>query len=119
MPAYAGYDAHNNYVRFTTEAGIPGIVAMVLLLLALFALSRRVLKADDSLETRLVGTAFNVAVLGVIFSNGCSAKRASVTGLEPSPACLPSNRDHQRQTKSSPPRWRMRFILMPTGPKLW
>lgn len=69
VPAYAGYDAHNNYVRFTTEAGIPGIVAMVLLLLALFALSRRVLKADDSLETRLVGTAFNVAVLGVIFSN--------------------------------------------------
>jgi O-antigen ligase len=69
VPQYAGYDAHNNYVRFTTEGGIPGIVAMVLLLLALFALSRRVLKVDDTLETRLMGTAFTVAVLGVIFSN--------------------------------------------------
>jgi O-antigen ligase len=69
VPAYAGYDAHNNYVRFTTEGGILGIVAMVLLLLALFALSRRVLRADDSMETRLMGTAFTVSVLGVIFSN--------------------------------------------------
>ncbi len=69
VPEYAGYDAHNNYVRFTTEGGIPGIVCMVALLLALFGLSRRVLKVDKSDETRLLGTAFTVAVLGVILSN--------------------------------------------------
>ena len=69
VPDYAGYDAHNNYVRFTTEGGIPGIFAMAALLLSLFALSRRALKADASDETRLIGTAFTVSVMGVILSN--------------------------------------------------
>lgn len=68
-PDYAGYDAHNNYVRYTTEGGIPGIITMVALLLAVFALSLRVLKADDSNETRLLGMAFHVSILGVILSN--------------------------------------------------
>ena len=69
VPEYTGYDAHNNYVRFTAEGGIPGVAAMVALLLGLFILSRRVVSADNSNETRLLGTAFMMSVLGVVFSN--------------------------------------------------
>lgn len=69
LPSYAGMDAHNAYVRFATEGGIPGIAALVALLLALFVLSHRLLRVDRSDETRLLGTAFSVSVMGVICSN--------------------------------------------------
>jgi O-antigen ligase len=69
VPQFTGFDAHNNYIRFTTEGGIPGIATMVALLLALLALSRRTLKAADDEETRFIGTSFFVATLGVILSN--------------------------------------------------
>jgi O-antigen ligase len=69
VPLYPGYDAHNNYVRFTTEGGILGGVAMVALLLALLVLSVRIAWLSPSGESRLVSTAFMISVLGVIFSN--------------------------------------------------
>jgi O-antigen ligase len=69
LPNYVGMDAHNAYVRFATEGGIPGIAALVALLLALLVLSRRLLRVDRSDETRLLGTAFTVSVMGVICSN--------------------------------------------------
>lgn len=69
VPQYAGYDAHNGYVRITAEGGIPGIVGMVALLLALLVLSVRMVRAKGSHELRLLGTALMVSVLGVMFSN--------------------------------------------------
>lgn len=69
LPNYAGFDAHNGYLRFTTEAGLFGGAAMLVLLTGLLLLSRRLTAADAKEDMPFLGNAFFVSVVGVIFSN--------------------------------------------------
>lgn len=68
-PRYQGMDAHNNYVLITTEAGILGPVAMVVMLIGLLALGRRVEKLNDSVEAKVLGVGFTGAVIAVMMGN--------------------------------------------------
>ena len=64
-PRYKGMDAHNNYVLFTTEAGILGTISMVSVLIGLILLGRRVEKSDASDEARILGVGFTFAAIAV------------------------------------------------------
>ena len=64
-PRYKGMDAHNNYVLFTTEAGILGTISMVNLLIGLVLLGRRVEKSDGSEHARILGVGFTFASIAV------------------------------------------------------
>lgn len=69
VPRYAGLDAHNNYIRFAVEAGPVAAIMMVTLLLALLLFARRVETVDASDDSRLLGSALLVSVLGVMLCN--------------------------------------------------
>lgn len=64
-PRYKGMDAHNNYVLFTTEAGILGTISMVNLLIGLILLGRRVEKSDTTENARILGVGFTFASIAV------------------------------------------------------
>jgi O-antigen ligase len=64
-PRYKGMDAHNNYVLFTTEAGILGTISMLNLLIGLILLGRRVEKSDDTEHARILGVGFTFASIAV------------------------------------------------------
>ncbi len=68
-PRYKGMDAHNNYVLFTTEAGLLGAVSMITLLIGLILLGRRVEKRDDSDNSRILGVGFTISSVAVCFGN--------------------------------------------------
>jgi len=68
-PRYKNMDAHSNYVLITTEAGYLGPVALVILLIALFALGWRTERLNDSVEAKVLGVAFTVAVIAVAMGN--------------------------------------------------
>jgi O-antigen ligase len=68
-PIYKNMDAHNVYVLFTTEAGVIGVSALVILLLNLLALGWRAHQAAASFEAKIFGTAYAMSALAVILSN--------------------------------------------------
>ena len=68
-PRYKGMDAHNNYVLFTTEAGLLGAASMVTLLIGLILLGRRVEKRDDSDYSRILGVGFTISSVAVCLGN--------------------------------------------------
>lgn len=70
VPAFlAGKDAHNFFVLITTEAGVIAPFAMLWLLASLALLARRVLRIDDSDESRVLGTSLLMAIPAVILGN--------------------------------------------------
>jgi O-antigen ligase len=69
VPLYKNMDAHNGYVLFSTEAGILGSVAMVALLLQLLMLGLRTQKLNNTVETKVLGMGYTMAVLSVMMSN--------------------------------------------------
>jgi O-antigen ligase len=68
-PRYQNMDAHNNYVLITTEAGLLGPVAMLVMLVSLLLLGRRTEKLNDSTEAKVLGVAFTMSVVGVMMGN--------------------------------------------------
>lgn len=68
-PRYKGMDAHNNYVLFTTEAGMLGAASMLTLLIGLILLGRRVEKHDDSDYARILGVGFTTSAVAVCLGN--------------------------------------------------
>ena len=69
VPDYRGYDAHNAYVLVTTEMGVVGLIAFLLLILGLFRLARNVERLDKSENSRILGEGFLLAVMGLILCN--------------------------------------------------
>lgn len=68
-PKVSGKDAHNGYVLMAAEAGVLGLLAMVMLLLGLLGLALKIRHVDDTEDTRVLSDAFTLAVVGVMFSN--------------------------------------------------
>lgn len=68
-PQLAGKDAHNFYVLFTTESGLVGPFAVVVLVLGLARLGRRVTRVDDSEESRALGVGYLVSLLAVVLGS--------------------------------------------------
>lgn len=68
-PDYSGYDAHNAFVLVTTEMGILGIFSLLLLLLGLFRLARKVERLDNSENSRILGEAFLLSIMGLVLCN--------------------------------------------------
>ncbi|MGE5097247.1 MAG: O-antigen ligase family protein [Betaproteobacteria bacterium] len=68
VPDYSGFDAHNGFILVLTECGVPGLLALLWLLLGLWQLARKIEKLPDA-TSRLYGNAFSMAVLGVACSN--------------------------------------------------
>ena len=68
-PTYSNMDAHNIFVLTMTEAGLGGIVALALLMFALFRLGRSVQLLDDREETKILGHGYTAAVAAVVLSN--------------------------------------------------
>lgn len=66
---HAGMDAHNFYVLLTTETGLIGPIALLLLLAALYRLGRSVEKLDDTEESKILGIGFSTSVIAVAMSN--------------------------------------------------
>lgn len=68
-PAYAGYDAHNGFVLVLTEAGVPGLAAMLWLMAGLVKLARQADAADRSEDARALAGGYLAAVTGAITVN--------------------------------------------------
>jgi O-antigen ligase len=69
VPSYANYDSHNGFVLVATECGPQGFLAMVWLLMSLVFLARKVERVDGREDTKVLGGAFLVASIGVVFAN--------------------------------------------------
>lgn len=69
VPRYRNMDAHNFYVLITTEAGLIGPLATLLLIFALWRLARRVEKVDASDESKVLGIGLGMSVVAVLFGN--------------------------------------------------
>lgn len=66
---YSSRNAHNDYLQWAVELGVPGLVGLVLLLVAWLGTIRRGLDlADQSLRTS-VGVGLGVAVIGVLIQS--------------------------------------------------
>ncbi len=78
-------DAHNFFVRFTTEAGIQGIISLLLLLSGFTALGIRLVKKGKQAEDRFaqsIGFAYIASVLALVMGNVFSSTfgAGAVTG---------------------------------------
>lgn len=62
-------DAQNQYLLVAAEAGIQGLIAFVVLILALFGVGRRLSQIGRSHEARTLGAAMGMAVLAVVMGN--------------------------------------------------
>lgn len=69
VPRYAGYDAHNNYIRMAAEATPIASFAMVVLIIRLFILGLQAERVDRSDSSRALGLAMQAAMMGVLMSN--------------------------------------------------
>lgn len=68
-PRYQGMDAHNNYVLITTEAGLLGPVALLLVIFGLFRLGWRAARASPAVESKVIGVGFTLSVIAVVMGN--------------------------------------------------
>ncbi|WP_082568768.1 O-antigen ligase [Rhizobacter sp. Root1221] len=68
-PRYKNMDAHNNYVLITTEAGLLGPVALLIMLGSMFFLGRRTERINGSVEAKVLGVGFTVSVVAVAMGN--------------------------------------------------
>lgn len=62
-------DPHNIFVRILAEAGVLGITAFLVLLYGLLRLGGKLQKVDNSEDARMLGSAFTISVMGMIFAN--------------------------------------------------
>ncbi|HMX10103.1 MAG TPA: O-antigen ligase family protein, partial [Burkholderiaceae bacterium] len=69
VPRYAGYDAHNNYIRMAAEATPIASAAMIFIIIRLFILGIQVERVDRSDSSRAMGLALQAAMVGVLMSN--------------------------------------------------
>jgi O-antigen ligase len=68
-PEYTNFDAHNGFVLVTTETGLLGLVALLLLLLGFFRLGWSILRLPATEESKFLGTAYLVSLLGLMAAN--------------------------------------------------
>ncbi len=68
-PLNKNMDAHNVYVLFTTEAGVLGPLALVILLIKLLLMGLRTQKLNTTLEAKVLGVCYTMSVVAVISSN--------------------------------------------------
>jgi O-antigen ligase len=68
-PEYANYDAHNGYVLLTAETGVFGPVILLFLLFGLLRLGIRVLSLPKTEESKFLGAAYIVSLIGVVLAN--------------------------------------------------
>jgi O-antigen ligase len=68
-PLNKNMDAHNVYVLFTTEAGILGPLALLILLVKLLILGVRTCKLNASQDTQILGIGYVLCVIAVMLSN--------------------------------------------------
>lgn len=68
-PRYQNMDAHNVYVLTTTEAGIQGVIALAIVMLALLFMGLRAERMGQSMEGKILGVAFTTSVMGVMLGN--------------------------------------------------
>jgi len=68
-PRYAGYDAHNNYIRMAAEATPIASLAMIFIIIRLFILGIQVERVDRSDASRALGLSMQAAAIGVLMSN--------------------------------------------------
>jgi hypothetical protein len=69
VPKYAGYDAHNNYIRMAAEATPIASLAMLVIIFRFFVLGLQVERVDRSPTSRAMGLALQAAMIGVLLSN--------------------------------------------------
>jgi hypothetical protein len=69
VPEYAGYDAHNVYVRTAAEASLLGPISMIVLLAATYFLGRRLEKGNFNEEANGLGLGLQLASVGMLMSN--------------------------------------------------
>lgn len=81
-PRYVGMDAHNFFVLISTEAGIFGFLATVLLCLALLWLGWSFMRRADTPESKAMAISFLVSTLALILGNvyGSRMLDGAVTG---------------------------------------
>jgi hypothetical protein len=68
-PGYSHFDAHNAFVLVTTEAGILGGIAMLVLLSGFVLLGRKTQKLDRAEDSQLLGGGFVISALGAMMAN--------------------------------------------------
>jgi O-antigen ligase len=66
---YANMDAHNAFVLYTTEAGLLGLTAMIVLILALLLTGLRLGRLAKTEEDLVLARAYPFCVLGMVMSN--------------------------------------------------
>jgi O-antigen ligase len=66
---YANMDAHNAFVLYTTEAGLLGLTAMIVLILALLMMGLRLGRLAKTEEDLVLARAYPFCVLGVVMTN--------------------------------------------------
>lgn len=62
-------DAHNSYILVTTELGIQGGIALLLVMFACLALGRRIRKKAVTEEDRFVGVGYTVLTVSMMLGN--------------------------------------------------
>lgn len=67
--SYSNLDAHNFYVLILTEAGVQGLLALLVLLFGLYRLTRGYHKFKDLEEARVLGLGFTLSFFGMLLSN--------------------------------------------------
>ena len=65
----AGKDAHNSYVLLAAEAGLPGFVAFVLVLIGLLQIGVRLVRIARDEETRALAYGYTVSVVCMMLGN--------------------------------------------------
>jgi O-antigen ligase len=68
-PNYAGMDAHNFYMLFLAEGGLPGIVLLVGALLGVIAFAWRIGQRLANDESRVLAVAFQLSLLATLLGN--------------------------------------------------
>lgn len=65
----AARDAQDQYLLIGAEAGIQGLAAFILLIIALFGIGRRLRRVPDLPDAHVLGSAMTITVVGVIMGN--------------------------------------------------
>lgn len=66
---FAGKDAHNFYILFTTEAGLVAPIAILAMFGGMYALGRRVVALGDDEEARMLGAGYLTGVVALMLGN--------------------------------------------------